>query len=109
MMSSRSRFDEDTTSTTKKSKIKEGSRGKAGEFKDDQGAYEAEIKDYQGELKALSDLEAKQAKSIQEGKEGLTEKEEEKIRNSNEERSRINNAMAQLRSEASRKGLRLTV
>jgi hypothetical protein len=96
-MSSRRNSDRDDDTPT--------ARGSAaGEAKQDQGAYETEIKKAQEELNGITELRQKEAS----GKE-LGDKDKEKLRNSNDEESRLQNKIAQLRSEASRKGLRLTV
>jgi vacuolar-type H+-ATPase subunit I/STV1 len=91
--------DEDEDKPTLTSSTAAKSEG--GGFNPGAGDYEGEIKKAQEELKNLEEVDAKRAKGekVDEEEQGAT----------TDERSRIQNKIAQLRSEATRKGLRLTV
>jgi hypothetical protein len=89
--------------------------GSGGGFNPDAGAYEGEIKKAQEELNKIEEVDAKRAKGEKvDEDEGFKRPEPGKEigqnqGSANEEKSRLVNKIAQLRSEASRRGLRLTV
>lgn len=76
----------------------------AGEAAQSQQDYEREIKEANEELKGINDLRGKEAQGAK-----LSDDDKETLRNSNEEESRLRNKIAQLRSEAGRKRIALTV
>lgn len=110
-MSRRSR-DEDEDSSSRETRTSTRTSSEQTQFNPDASGYESEIKKAQEELNKMSEADQKRARGekAEEAQAPEAGKEIGQYQGSaNEERSRLVNKITQLRSEASRRGLQLTV